>query len=166
MPNCSQYSPEAAVHNFFPHRTSKPGLHTCVCEKQRCVHAVWASACCSVMCAYLNQRQQTGCSSWEPHAEEGIKSIQWKCGACIKECITADREEREGKKETNNRESQSERKVGRDACRGIVFWGFDFPINAEEEEMRYSAVDVYCCVLFLRGEKLNYSSTQGQPKVL
>lgn len=50
-----QYSPEAAIHNFFQHWTSKRGLRARE-KKQCCVHAVWASACCSVfrVCVHIS----------------------------------------------------------------------------------------------------------------
>lgn len=49
------YSPEAAVHHFFQHLTSKLGQRPCVCDKRCRVHAVWEPACFSVfVCVHVS----------------------------------------------------------------------------------------------------------------
>lgn len=82
---------------------------------------------CFRTCAYLNQQQQTGCSSSELHAEEGIKTIQW-CDTqknwCVYQRVHHSWQGEMGKKETN-REKVKVR--GRDRRRGgIVFRGVWF----------------------------------------
>lgn len=78
-----------------------------------------------------------------------------KTGACIKECITADREMWERKRpsekkpewEWSEQKRQRERKCKRvQLCCGL---GFDFPMIAEKEEMQYSAVTLLI-ILYLR----------------
>lgn len=123
-----QYSPEAAIHDFSQHWTSKQG--PCACEEQSCVHAAWASACCSVFVLYV-------CIS-QPPAANWLQQLRAVCRGgnkewnwCVYQRVHHSWQGGMGKKEIN-REKVKVR--GKDAmaggltkriasvCRGIVFW--------------------------------------------
>ena len=95
----------------------------CACSLSICMLFCFCTVCVHVSGASSN----TGYSSSEPHAEEGIKEHPENLVPVIKECITADRE-RTGKERDQQWGSQRQKEGGdwqinfASVCGGIVFW--------------------------------------------
>lgn len=113
----------------------------CACSLSICMLFCYCTVCVHVSGASSN----TGYSSSDPHAEEGIKEHLENLVPVSKSASRLTGRERR-KKETNSEKVKDRRREGTDKSICKCVWrycvlGFDFLISAAEEEMQYSAVN-------------------------